>query len=133
MKFCICFISGRFIIPNTLCSFILLIYFLWYLCPTFRIRKFIKTKILILSLNVCIEPVGSVAPKLTSGDKSRTLDIRRNHNLTLLCPAQSYPVPNFRWVKLKLVRVFLSRTTGFHHYIFILSFLKLLFINCRAD
>ncbi|XP_037024236.1 Down syndrome cell adhesion molecule-like protein Dscam2 isoform X37 [Bradysia coprophila] len=48
---------------------------------------------------VITEPVNSVAPKLTSGDKSRTLDSRRTHSITLLCPAQSSPLPNFRWYK----------------------------------
>lgn len=42
------------------------------------------------------EPVGSVGPKLTSGDKSRSIDIYLNGSVTLLCPAQSFPVPNFR-------------------------------------
>lgn len=43
-----------------------------------------------------LEPVGSVAPKLTSGDDSRTVRIRMRHNTTLMCPAQSYPIPVFR-------------------------------------
>ncbi|XP_035901262.1 Down syndrome cell adhesion molecule-like protein Dscam2 isoform X45 [Anopheles stephensi] len=48
---------------------------------------------------VITEPLASVAPRLTTGDKSRNLDIRVEHNITLLCPAQSFPVPAFRWYK----------------------------------
>lgn len=42
------------------------------------------------------EPVGSVSPRLTSGDKTRNIDIHYNKSATLLCPAQAYPVPFFR-------------------------------------
>lgn len=49
--------------------------------------------------NDFIEPVGSVSPKLTTGDKTRNIDIRRKQNITLLCPAQAYPVPVFRYVE----------------------------------
>ncbi|XP_049290935.1 Down syndrome cell adhesion molecule-like protein Dscam2 isoform X40 [Anopheles funestus] len=45
------------------------------------------------------EPVGSVAPRLTSGDESRKLLVQRDANVTMLCPAQSFPVPVFRWYK----------------------------------
>lgn len=43
-----------------------------------------------------IEPVGSVGPRLTSGDESRVVRISAKHSFTLLCPAQSYPVPAYR-------------------------------------
>ncbi|XP_040165891.1 Down syndrome cell adhesion molecule-like protein Dscam2 isoform X40 [Anopheles arabiensis] len=48
---------------------------------------------------VITEPVGSVAPRLTSGDESRKLLVQRDANVTMLCPAQSFPVPVFRWYK----------------------------------
>ncbi|XP_058116716.1 cell adhesion molecule Dscam2 [Anopheles coustani] len=48
---------------------------------------------------VITEPVGSVAPRLTSGDESRKLLVQREANVTMLCPAQSFPVPVFRWYK----------------------------------
>ncbi|XP_032572888.1 Down syndrome cell adhesion molecule-like protein Dscam2 isoform X18 [Drosophila sechellia] len=48
---------------------------------------------------VITEPVGSVGPKLTSGDDSRTVRIRQEDSVTLLCPAQAYPVPVYRWYK----------------------------------
>lgn len=43
-----------------------------------------------------LEPVNSVIPKLTTGDKSRTIDGRFNESITLLCPVQSSPLPNFK-------------------------------------
>ncbi|XP_055624202.1 cell adhesion molecule Dscam2 isoform X44 [Toxorhynchites rutilus septentrionalis] len=48
---------------------------------------------------VITEPVGSVAPRLTSGDESRKQVVRLHQNVTMLCPAQSFPVPVFRWYK----------------------------------
>uniref|UniRef100_A0A6P4EI55 Down syndrome cell adhesion molecule-like protein Dscam2 isoform X44 n=1 Tax=Drosophila rhopaloa TaxID=1041015 RepID=A0A6P4EI55_DRORH len=48
---------------------------------------------------VITEPVGSVGPRLTSGDKTRNVDIALKGSGTLLCPAQAYPVPFFRWYK----------------------------------
>ncbi|XP_026835368.1 Down syndrome cell adhesion molecule-like protein Dscam2 isoform X13 [Drosophila erecta] len=48
---------------------------------------------------VITEPVGSVGPKLTSGDDSRTVKIKLEASVTLLCPAQAYPVPVYRWYK----------------------------------
>ncbi|XP_017467259.1 PREDICTED: Down syndrome cell adhesion molecule-like protein Dscam2 isoform X43 [Rhagoletis zephyria] len=48
---------------------------------------------------VITEPVGSVAPKLTSGDDSRTVKAHGGQSVTLLCPAQAFPVPLFRWYK----------------------------------
>jgi len=57
--------------------------FLVYLVPILNTRYF-------------IEPVGSVGPRLTSGDKTRNVDIALTGSGTLLCPAQAYPVPFFR-------------------------------------
>ncbi|XP_040165879.1 Down syndrome cell adhesion molecule-like protein Dscam2 isoform X29 [Anopheles arabiensis] len=48
---------------------------------------------------VITEPIGSVAPRLTSGDAMRVQVERVTANATLLCPAQSFPVPAFRWYK----------------------------------
>ncbi|XP_030242127.1 Down syndrome cell adhesion molecule-like protein Dscam2 isoform X29 [Drosophila navojoa] len=48
---------------------------------------------------VITEPVGSVGPKLTSGDDSRTTKVQLSHSITLLCPAQAFPVPFYRWYK----------------------------------
>lgn len=47
-----------------------------------------------------IEPVGSVAPRLSAGtSKIQTLEIACQDSSTLLCPAQSYPVPNYRYLE----------------------------------
>ncbi|XP_066145674.1 cell adhesion molecule Dscam1 isoform X21 [Euwallacea fornicatus] len=49
---------------------------------------------------VITEPMGSVGPRLSAGtSKIQTIDCSIGVNATLLCPAQSYPVPNYRWYK----------------------------------
>ncbi|XP_022815116.1 Down syndrome cell adhesion molecule-like protein Dscam2 isoform X33 [Spodoptera litura] len=48
---------------------------------------------------VITEPVGRVPPKFTTGDKSRAFDANGGDSVTLLCPAQAYPAPAFRWYK----------------------------------
>ncbi|XP_065340876.1 cell adhesion molecule Dscam1 isoform X31 [Cloeon dipterum] len=48
---------------------------------------------------VITEPVGSVLPKFPTMDKSRTFDTKLDHSLTILCPAQAFPVPSYRWYK----------------------------------
>lgn len=40
--------------------------------------------------------MGSVIPKLTAGDKIRTVDKRETASLAMLCPMQGYPVPSYR-------------------------------------
>lgn len=42
------------------------------------------------------EPVGSVSPKVNSVNKFDSIFVESNHSATLICPAQSYPVPVFR-------------------------------------
>jgi len=48
-------------------------------------------------LHFIIEPVGSVRPKIVSADKLNVVESATSENATLLCPAQSYPVPSFRY------------------------------------
>ncbi|XP_066145675.1 cell adhesion molecule Dscam1 isoform X22 [Euwallacea fornicatus] len=48
---------------------------------------------------VITEPIGTVIPKLTSGDSSRDLSSKELEVLTLQCPMQAFPVPKFRWYK----------------------------------
>ncbi|XP_063932407.1 cell adhesion molecule Dscam1 isoform X12 [Zophobas morio] len=49
---------------------------------------------------VITEPVGSVAPRLTAGtSKIQTVETSISDSSTLLCPAQSFPVPSYRWYK----------------------------------
>ncbi|XP_034142398.1 Down syndrome cell adhesion molecule-like protein Dscam2 isoform X5 [Drosophila guanche] len=48
---------------------------------------------------VITEPVGSVAPKVDPNDRIKWVDKPLGSSLSLLCPAQSYPVPAARWYK----------------------------------
>nr|XP_026486488.1 Down syndrome cell adhesion molecule-like protein Dscam2 isoform X30 [Vanessa tameamea] len=48
---------------------------------------------------VITEPVGRVSPKFPSMDSSRSFSAMLNTSLTILCPAQAFPVPLFRWYK----------------------------------
>lgn len=43
------------------------------------------------------EPIGSVSPKIHDGDKSRVMQREQNKAISLLCPAQAYPTPIFRY------------------------------------
>lgn len=58
-----------------------------------------------------LEPVGSVLPKFPTGDKSRSFSSYENNTITLLCPAQAFPVPisrfefNYRPVVILVVKV----------------------------
>ncbi|XP_044270286.1 Down syndrome cell adhesion molecule-like protein Dscam2 isoform X42 [Tribolium madens] len=48
---------------------------------------------------VITEPIGSVLPKFPTTDISRTFKGHLRESLTLLCPAQAFPVPKYRWYK----------------------------------
>ncbi|XP_031351172.1 Down syndrome cell adhesion molecule-like protein Dscam2 isoform X16 [Photinus pyralis] len=48
---------------------------------------------------VITEPIGSVLPKFPAIDNLRGFTSKDNATLTLLCPAQAYPVPLYRWYK----------------------------------
>ncbi|XP_034653897.1 Down syndrome cell adhesion molecule-like protein Dscam2 isoform X12 [Drosophila subobscura] len=48
---------------------------------------------------VITEPVGSVAPKISVGERLKDAGAQSNETFTLFCPAQAYPVPFFRWYK----------------------------------
>ncbi|KAJ8967480.1 hypothetical protein NQ314_002794 [Rhamnusium bicolor] len=66
-------------------------------CPmqAFPIPKFRIQEVFIL-IFLLLEPVGSVAPRLSAGtSKIQTLEGQQIASLTLLCPAQSFPVPNY--------------------------------------
>lgn len=43
-----------------------------------------------------IEPVGSVAPKVSLDDEYKVARVRLGHTLSMACKAQSYPIPVFR-------------------------------------
>ncbi|XP_073812127.1 Down syndrome cell adhesion molecule 1 isoform X3 [Musca autumnalis] len=49
---------------------------------------------------VITEPLASVSPKITGGDDNiKTPKVMQQQSATLLCPAQAYPMPYFRWYK----------------------------------
>ncbi|XP_070066211.1 cell adhesion molecule Dscam1 isoform X2 [Drosophila virilis] len=51
---------------------------------------------------VITEPVGSVSPQLNGNGNQEHITLTRvplNHSVSLMCPAQAYPVPFFRWYK----------------------------------
>ncbi|XP_050461765.1 cell adhesion molecule Dscam2 isoform X9 [Cataglyphis hispanica] len=48
---------------------------------------------------VITEPVTTKKPKFSSESKLASYDRVRGNNLTLLCPAQGFPVPTYRWYK----------------------------------
>ncbi|XP_059046517.1 cell adhesion molecule Dscam2 isoform X34 [Achroia grisella] len=48
---------------------------------------------------VITEPMGRVSPKFPTGDISRTFVANTGGDVPLLCPAQGFPAPLFRWYK----------------------------------
>lgn len=55
-------------------------------------------------LSSCTEPVGSVSPKKTTGDDIKVIWGAMSNNIGILCPAQAYPTPVFRWVPLDILK-----------------------------
>ena len=49
-------------------------------------------------LEFILEPIGSVSPKINIADRLSVTMGRSDENLSLICPAQAYPTPVFRWV-----------------------------------
>lgn len=43
-----------------------------------------------------VEPVGSVPPKISVGERRKDAEVPLKEDLSIFCPAQSYPVPAFR-------------------------------------
>ncbi|XP_070851126.1 cell adhesion molecule Dscam1 isoform X9 [Drosophila suzukii] len=48
---------------------------------------------------VITEPVGSVPPKISVGERRKDAEVPQQGDISIFCPAQSYPVPAFRWYK----------------------------------
>nr|XP_024214183.1 Down syndrome cell adhesion molecule-like protein Dscam2 isoform X32 [Halyomorpha halys] len=48
---------------------------------------------------VITDPVGSTRPKFPTRDSRHDFSGKANDDLTILCPAQAFPRPNFRWYK----------------------------------
>lgn len=40
-----------------------------------------------------LEPMGSVGPKITTGEDFKHIKGKSGHSLNMLCPAQAYPTP----------------------------------------
>lgn len=55
--------------------------------------------ILLLNNQICLklEPVGSVKPRVNFEEQYRVGRVESYQTITLFCPAQSYPVPFFRY------------------------------------
>ena len=43
-----------------------------------------------------VEPIGSSKPKFPEDISSKTINREQSNEVTLLCPAQGYPLPAFR-------------------------------------
>lgn len=70
--------------------------FRWISIPTFiTINSQLKRK---LNENQLLEPIGSVAPRFTSGQTIQVFEIKGRTTFSLTCGAQSFPVPVYKWV-----------------------------------
>jgi hypothetical protein len=52
--------------------------------------------IVVFDFDASLEPIGSVAPKVGSGDDLKSVKTEQGKSSTLLCSAQAYPTPVFR-------------------------------------
>lgn len=43
-----------------------------------------------------LEPMGSVPPKISIGERRKDAEASVNNSVSIFCPAQSYPVPVYR-------------------------------------
>ena len=57
----------------------------------------------------CSEPIGSSVPKFASADRSHTFNYGQLQSISLLCQAQGFPLPAFRY----LIKSQFSDTTIF--------------------
>jgi len=48
------------------------------------------------------DPVGAKAPKFSTNDKSSSFVFNSGEGFGLLCPAQGFPVPTFRYVSVAM-------------------------------
>lgn len=88
--------------------------------------------------NNILEPIGSVAPKVNSGDDLKAVKAEMSKSITLLCPAQAYPMPVFRlvhgyeWVVLSLV-FFNTLSFDWYWWLTCFSLRRTYFINFTKD
>jgi hypothetical protein len=52
--------------------------------------------ITIIFFLVALEPVGSVSPKISTGDDLKNVKVRLNESISLMCPAQAFPIPVYK-------------------------------------
>lgn len=45
-----------------------------------------------------IDPVGMKAPNLSKKDRKSWLDVSIGVEFAVICPAQAYPIPTFRYI-----------------------------------
>ena len=62
--------------------------------PNFRLEFFFLS----FSFSLFLEPVGTKAPTFSVASKSFSFVQNLGTNFSLLCQAQGFPVPSFRWV-----------------------------------
>ena len=77
--------------------------------PAFRL----DWSLCVISFLIFVEPIGSAKPKFPEDISFKGITRVQNNEVTLLCPAQGYPIPAFRlvqcgyslWLFLKMFRV----------------------------
>ena len=64
----------------------------------FRAIDNIDTFVISLPVFVYLEPIGSAKPKFSEDINSKGITREESKETTLVCPAQSFPLPSFRLV-----------------------------------
>lgn len=59
--------------------------------------------------NIFTEPISGTAPNVALVLKFIRYVVPIGENVALLCPAQAFPVPNYRWVQLAFFCIFSLR------------------------
>lgn len=59
----------------------------------------------LLCCTILAEPVGSVKPKINVQDKLQTREMAQGAGFALLCPAQSYPMPAYRYYSVYILHL----------------------------
>lgn len=98
-----------------------------HLIETFRWNLLIFEKYLKLTIYL-VEPIGSVSPKINTQDRLTLFDGKILTSINLLCPAQAYPTPVFRWGSFKVI-VFVLSVDKFAKFFFRISLGCLQYLN----
>ena len=68
-------------------------------CPRIQVkRSFQANRLKRCEILYFVEPIGSALPKFASKDKINAFSAGTLSTLSLMCPAQGYPLPAFRFV-----------------------------------